>query len=306
MSRQARTVWRRLDGIVLLDKPAGMSSNQALQRARHLLRADKGGHTGALDPLATGLLPLCFGEATKIAGHLLGARKAYETVATLGLTTDTDDADGQILRERAVPELEAGKIDAALHPLRGSIQQVPPIYSALKRGGEPMYLRARRGETLELEARPVQVDRFDLVAIEGQRLRLKVECGSGTYVRSLVRDLGEALGCGAHVQVLRRLWIEPFHTPQMVSLERIEAEASLPSPAWLLPLEAGLASFPRVELDAAKSAQLRRGQRPSGFDHLPDGAHAAFGPDGLAVGLVERAEGGLLASIRVFLPRDSA
>ncbi|SDD45065.1 tRNA pseudouridine(55) synthase TruB [Aquimonas voraii] len=304
MSRQARTVWRRLDGIVLLDKPAGMSSNQALQRARHLLRADKGGHTGALDPLATGLLPLCFGEATKIAGQLLGARKAYETVAALGLTTDTDDADGQPLRERAVPTLDAERIESALHALRGAILQVPPIYSALKRGGEPMYLRARRGESLELEPRPVQVDRFDLIAIEGQRLRLHVECGSGTYVRSLVRDLGEALGCGAHVTELRRLWVEPFRRPQMVSLERIEAEAMQPAPAWLLPLEAGLADFPRVDLDAEQSAQVRRGQRPAGFAALPAGAHAAYGPDGQAVALVERIEGGLLASLRVFLPRE--
>lgn len=303
MSRQARIVWRRLDGIVLLDKPAGMSSNQALQRARHLLRAEKGGHTGALDPLATGLLPLCFGEATKIAGQLLGARKAYETVAALGLTTDTDDADGQPLRERAVPALDAGRIESALRALRGAILQVPPIYSALKRGGEPMYLRARRGESLELEPRPVQVDRFDLIAIEGQRLRLHVECGSGTYVRSLVRDLGEALGCGAHVTELRRLWVEPFRRPQMISLERIEAEARLPSPAWLLQLEAGLADFPRLELDAEQSAQVRRGQRPAGYAHLADGAHAAFGPDGQAVALVERTAEGLLASLRVFLPR---
>ncbi len=305
MSRQARTVWRRLDGIVLLDKPAGMSSNQALQRARHLLRADKGGHTGALDPLATGLLPLCFGEATKIAGHLLGARKAYETVACLGVTTDTDDADGQPLRERAVPALDAAQIEAALVSLRGAILQVPPIYSALKRGGEPLYVRARRGESLQLEPRPVQVDRFDLSAIEGQRLRLRVECGSGTYVRSLVRDLGEALGCGAHVLALRRLWVDPFRSPRMVGLDQIEAEATQPAPEWLLPLEAGLVDFPRVELDADQAAQVRRGQRPAGFDALAAGAHAAIGPDGQPVALVERIDGGLLASLRVFLPREN-
>ncbi|MBE5315044.1 MAG: tRNA pseudouridine(55) synthase TruB [Xanthomonadales bacterium] len=305
MSRQARTVWRRLDGIVLLDKPAGLSSNQALQRARHLLRADKGGHTGALDPLATGLLPLCFGEATKIAGHLLGARKAYETVACLGVTTDTDDADGQPLRERDVPALDAAQIEAALVSLRGAILQVPPIYSALKRGGEPLYVRARRGESLQLEPRPVQVDRFDLTAVEGQHLRLRVECGSGTYVRSLVRDLGEALGCGAHVLALRRLWVDPFRSPRMVGLDQIEAEATQPAPEWLLPLEAGLVDFQRVELDADQAAQVRRGQRPAGFDALAAGAHAAIGPDGQPVALVERIDGGLLASLRVFLPREN-
>lgn len=302
MSRQARTVWRRLDGIVLLDKPAGLSSNQALQRVRHLLRAEKGGHTGALDPLATGLLPLCFGEATKIAGQLLGASKAYETVAVLGRTTDTDDADGQPLRERSVPELSAARIEAALAPLRGAIQQVPPIYSALKRGGEPLYARARRGEQIELEARPVQVDRFELIAINGLRLRLHVECGSGTYVRSLVRDLGEALGCGAHVAELRRLWVDPFREPAMLSLEQIEAEAArAPDVPWLLPLEAGLVSFPRVALDATQVHQLRRGQRLPGFEGLAPGLHAAYGEDSRAVALVERLDGGLLASTRVFL-----
>ena len=302
MSRQARTVWRRLDGIVLLDKPAGLSSNQALQRVRHLLRAEKGGHTGALDPLATGLLPLCFGEATKIAGQLLGASKAYETVAVLGRTTDTDDADGQPLRERSVPELSAARIEAALAPLRGAIQQVPPIYSALKRGGEPLYARARRGEQIELEARPVQVDRFELIAIDGPRLRLHVECGSGTYVRSLVRDLGEALGCGAHVAELRRLWVDPFREPAMLGLEQIAADAAhAPDVAWLLPLEAGLVSFPRVALDATQVHQLRRGQRLPGFEGLASGLHVAYGEDGRTVALVERLDGGLLASTRVFL-----
>ncbi len=303
MSRQARTVWRRLDGIVLLDKPAGLSSNQALQRVRHLLRAEKGGHTGALDPLATGLLPLCFGEATKIAGQLLGASKAYETVAVLGRTMDTDDADGQPLRERFVPELSTALVEAGLRPLRGAIQQVPPIYSALKRGGEPLYARARRGEQIELEARPVQVDRFELIAIEGSRLRLRVECGSGTYVRSLVRDLGEALGCGAHVAELRRLWVDPFREPAMLSLEQIAADAAhAPDVAWLLPLEAGLVSFPRIALDAGQVHQLRRGQRLPGFESLAAGLHAAYGEDGRAVALVERLDGGLLASTRVFLP----
>ena len=144
--RRPRTVFRGLDGILLLDKPQGLSSNQALQRVRHLFRAEKGGHTGSLDPLATGLLPVCFGEATKIAGGLLGARKAYDTVARLGITTDTDDAEGQPLRERPVPALRIPQIDDALRALTGRIRQRPPIYSALKRGGEPLYAKARRGE----------------------------------------------------------------------------------------------------------------------------------------------------------------
>ena len=226
MSRKARTVFRPLHGIVLLDKPQGLSSNQALQRVRHLFRAEKGGHTGALDPLATGLLPLCLGEATKIAGLLLGAYKAYETVAVLGATTDTDDADGVVLQERPVPALDDAAIEAALQPLAGVIQQRAPIYSALKQGGEPLYAKARRGEAIEAPVREVEVRQIRLLGRDGNRVRLHVECGSGTYIRSLVRDLGEALGCGAHVAVLRRLWVEPFTAPRMWTLDALEALAA--------------------------------------------------------------------------------
>src|SRR5699024_3366561 len=155
MSQRTRIKFRKLDGILLLDKPTGPSSSQALQRARRLFAAEKAGHTGSLDPLASGLLPLCFGEATKIAGGLLGARKAYDTVARLGVVTDTDDAEGQVLRERPVPALELATIDAALRALTGRLQQRPPVYSALKRGGEPLYARARRGEVIEVEPREV-------------------------------------------------------------------------------------------------------------------------------------------------------
>ncbi|MEO5565093.1 MAG: tRNA pseudouridine(55) synthase TruB, partial [Luteimonas sp.] len=190
MSRLPRTIFRSLDGILLFDKPQGLSSNQALQRVRHLFRAEKAGHTGSLDPLATGLLPVCFGEATKIAGGLLGARKAYDTVARLGTVTDTDDAEGQPLQQRPVPELTIKRIDAALATLTGRIQQRPPIYSALKRGGEPLYAKARRGEQVDVEAREVEVHLFELQSaadlLDGLRggdappqLRLHVECGSG-------------------------------------------------------------------------------------------------------------------------------
>ena len=272
--RRERTVFRRLDGILLLDKPQGLSSNQALQRVRHLFRADKAGHTGSLDPLATGLLPVCFGEATKIAGGLLGARKAYETVARLGVTTDTDDAEGQPLRERPVPALTIGAIDAALRPLTGRIRQRPPIYSALKQGGEPLYAKARRGEAIEVPEREVEVHAFDLLnaadLLDGDAplLRLHVECGSGTYVRSLVRDLGEALGCGAHVAELRRLWVDPFREPRMWTIQALEdllAQAGeRVLDACLLPIEAGMASWPMVRVGAAQAVRLGRGQSVRG------------------------------------------
>ncbi|MEO6867813.1 MAG: tRNA pseudouridine(55) synthase TruB, partial [Gaiellales bacterium] len=163
MNKRPRTRFRSLDGLLLLDKPAGLSSNQAMQRARHIFRARKAGHTGSLDPLATGLLPVRFGEATKIAGLLLGSDKAYLATAVLGVTTDTDDADGTVLRERSVPALDDVSIDAALAPLRGEIQQRAPIYSALKQGGEPLYARARRGEAIEAPVRDVVVHRLELL-----------------------------------------------------------------------------------------------------------------------------------------------
>lgn len=263
MNKRPRTRFRTLDGLLLLDKPAGLSSNQAMQRARHIFRARKAGHTGSLDPLATGLLPVCFGEATKIAGLLLGADKAYLATAVLGATTDTDDADGAVLRQRPVPSLDHAAIEAALAPLRGLIQQRAPVYSALKQGGEPLYAKARRGEMIEAPVREVVVHRLELLEREGDRLRLGVDCGSGTYIRSLVRDLGESLGCGAHVEVLRRTWVEPFRQPRMFTLEALESLAGQGDAALdaaLLPIEAGLADFPRVDIDADQARSLGHGQ----------------------------------------------
>lgn len=255
--------WRRVDGVLLFDKPSGPSSNQALQRVRHLFGAAKAGHTGSLDPIATGLLPICFGEATKIAGYLLGSAKAYEAECRLGVVTDSADCAGTVTSTRPVAAYTPGDFEAALAPLRGRIRQVPPVYSALKRGGEPLYRLARRGEAVEVEAREVEVSRLELIEQSGERVRLHVECGSGTYVRSLVRDFGENLGCGAHVTALRRLWVEPFRTPAMVALERIEAMAGAdPSAlyALLLPVDAALAGFPEIILDADDSRRLAHGQ----------------------------------------------
>ncbi|MDE2407903.1 MAG: tRNA pseudouridine(55) synthase TruB [Xanthomonadaceae bacterium] len=308
--RRPRTVFRRLDGILLLDKPQGLSSNQALQRVRHLFRADKGGHTGSLDPLATGLLPVCFGEATKIAGGLLGARKAYETVARLGQVTDTDDAEGQVLRERPVPALSIEMIDAALASLTGRIRQRPPIYSALKRGGEPLYVKARRGEVIEVEPREVDIHAFDLLNAADlldagtPNLRLHVECGSGTYVRSLVRDLGELLGCGAHVAQLRRLWVDPFREPRMWTLPALEALLEQAGErvldACLLPIEAGMASWPAVHVNAVQAQRLGRGQGLRG-PYPPRGRQVALLDEcGRGLGLGEVDDEGGLRPTRLF------
>ncbi|HVJ62872.1 MAG TPA: tRNA pseudouridine(55) synthase TruB [Tahibacter sp.] len=256
--------WRDVHGIVLVDKLGGFSSNQTLQLVRRLFRAAKGGHTGSLDPLATGLLPLCLGEATKIAGYLLGSAKAYVADVRLGVTTATADTEGEILETRPVPPLDAATIERALAPLRGRISQVPPIYSALKQGGVPLYQLARDGVPVSVQAREVEVFRLDLVAHDGADLRLSVECGSGTYVRSLARDLGEALGCGAHLTELRRTWIDPFRQPVMHTLPELEAilaehgEAGLD--ALVLSTDAGLANLPRVVLSDAQTLRMRQGQ----------------------------------------------
>ena len=289
-SRLPRIAFRDLHGIVLLDKPLGLSSNQALQTVRRLLRAAKGGHTGALDPLATGLLPLCFGEATKLAGSLLGARKAYVAECRLGITTDTADREGEIVQQRAVPVLDEATIEAALAPLRGRIWQVPPIYSALKRDGERLYAKARRGEHVEVPPREVEVHRLDLLGRSGDTLQLQVECGSGTYVRSLAVDLGERLGCGAHLTALRRLWVEPFREPVMLTLEQLQQAAGQGDEALLaclLPVAAGLAELPALRLDDAQSMAISRGQPIVLAGSSGSGRCAAYASDGALLALLE-------------------
>jgi tRNA pseudouridine55 synthase len=299
-----RNETRDVHGILLFDKPQGLSSNQALQVVRRLYGAAKAGHTGSLDPLATGLLPICFGEATKIAGLLLGSRKAYLTECRLGVTTDTDDAEGRVVDERPVPAFDDATLQKALATLTGRITQTPPMYSAMKRAGEPLYRLARRGETVEVPEREVDVHDFSLVARTPEGLRLHVECGSGTYVRSLVRDLGERLGCGAHVRALRRLWVEPFTAPAVTDLDALRSLAEQGTDALdalLLPLEAGLVGYPTVEVDATAAKRLRQGQ-PADAGVIGSGRFIAVDAEGRAVALVECGGDGRLRSQRGFNP----
>ena len=293
----------RVDGILLLDKPAGLTSNAALQRVKRALRADKAGHTGSLDPLATGMLPLCFGEATKIAGQLLGGRKRYLAHARLGTTTTTGDADGEPIETRRVPPLDRASIEALLARYTGKIVQRPPAYSAIKRGGVPLYKLARRGVAVEAPAREVVVDALALDAIEGGTLVLDVTCGAGTYIRSLAADLGEALGCGAHLTALRRTWAAPFEDASMITLDAVLAATDRGEPVPLLPLEAGLAGLSSAGLDATAARLLARHGTPPRIEGLAwTGLGVAYGPDARAVALVEHRGDGVLWPRRVFAP----
>jgi tRNA pseudouridine55 synthase len=301
--RRKRPGARELHGILLLDKPLGMSSNKALQIALGTLRAAKGGHTGALDPLATGLLPLCFGEATKIAGTLLGSRKAYLAECQLGATTTTADREGEVVNRRPVPQLDDATIEAALATLRGRIVQVPPVYSALKQDGEPLYLRARRGEDVQAPPREVDVHRLDLVARTADTLTFEVECGSGTYVRSLAVDLGERLGCGAHLTALRRLWVEPFREPVMVTPDQLTAAAEQGEAVLdrlLLPMSAGLADLPALHLDPEASQAVSQGRQIDWPGPTPRERSAAFASDGRLLAMVDCDDLGRVRILRGF------
>ncbi|KIZ48970.1 MULTISPECIES: tRNA pseudouridine(55) synthase TruB [Pseudomonas] len=260
---QVKRIRRQVHGVLVLDKPRGFSSNAALQKVRWLLNAEKAGHTGSLDPLATGVLPLCFGEATKFSQYLLDADKGYSTVAQLGVTTTTGDAEGEVLERRAVTVDEAA-IQAALPAFRGQIEQIPPMYSALKRDGQPLYKLARAGEVVEREARSVTIARLELLALQEDRATLEVACSKGTYVRTLVEDLGARLGCGAHVAELRRTQAGPFGLAQAISLEELEAAhaegGSEALDRFLLPVDSGLEHWPLVQLTQHSAYYWLHGQ----------------------------------------------
>ncbi len=255
-----------IDGVLLLDKPAGLSSNDALIRVKRIFHAKKAGHTGTLDPFATGLLPLCFGEATKFSQDLLDADKTYETVVHLGVQTTTGDTEGDIVMAGEVHGLTRDGIEAVLSRFRGNILQVPPMYSALKRDGKPLYEYARAGLELEREARPVTVHELVLLDCFPPFLTLQVTCSKGTYIRVLGEDIGRALGCGAHLKSLRRTRVGTLTLDSAVTLDGLArmAETGDGHPARVLePVVYLLSSFPSVRLDATQTNRFRNGQRLS-------------------------------------------
>jgi len=248
--------------MLLLDKDAGHSSNDVLIKAKRLLNAQKAGHTGTLDPFATGLLPLCFGEATKFAQDLLDADKTYETIVHLGVTTETGDTEGAVLETRDVA-VSLGQIEAVLQQFRGPISQVPPMHSALKRDGKPLYEYARAGITLEREARPVTIHKLDLLSYDAPFLSLRVTCSKGTYIRVLGEDIGTALGCGAHLKALRRTEVGVLTLSGALTLAQLAEVPESERVQKLAPVDALLSSFPSVSLPEEVAARFLHGQRIS-------------------------------------------
>ena len=250
-----------INGILLLDKQLGFSSNSSLQKAKRLFNAQKAGHTGSLDPLATGMLPICFGEATKISAFLLESNKRYQTVAQLGKTSSTGDAEGEILQEREIPALSTDKIMQVLQQFTGEISQIPPMYSALKKDGRPLYELARKGEIVERKARQVTIQELTLLKQTEDTLWLDVACSKGTYIRTLVEDIGEALGCGAYVKELRRTVVTPFEDCEMFNFQQLEAmKESGTLEDSLLAVDAGLKQWNQVVIDDADASAFKMGR----------------------------------------------
>ena len=252
---------RPVDGFLVLDKPQGISSSQAVQKAKRLYNAQKVGHTGSLDPIATGVLPLCFGEATKFSQYLLASDKKYWTRIRLGVATDTGDADGEIVSERPVDGITEADVERELAGFRGQFDQVPSMFSAIKHQGQPLYKLARQGVEVERKARQVTVFENRLAAFEGDTLELEIHCSKGTYVRTIAEDLGEALGCGAHVIALRRRAAGPFTEDELVAFDDMEAACSnRAGDALLQPIESAVRMWPRLVLEEASAYYLRQGQ----------------------------------------------
>jgi tRNA pseudouridine55 synthase len=279
--------------VLLLDKPHGMSSNAALQRAKRRLNAAKAGHTGTLDPMATGLLPLTFGEATKFSQMLLDADKVYEAVVRFGSETDTGDAEGQVIATAEVG-FPREALDAAMAALRGEIEQIPPMYSALKRDGKPLYEYARAGIEVERAPRRVTIHALNCLTFDGHEATLRVHCSKGTYIRTLAIDLGRALGCGAHLAALRRTAIGTFSIEQAVTPEVLETAE--PPDGLLEPVDALIAAYPRLDLDEVSGAALMQGRELPG-----EGAPGLFRLycQGRFIGLGERLGDGRIVSRRL-------
>lgn len=288
------------DGVLLLDKPTGLSSNAALMRARRALGGARAGHGGTLDPLASGLLPLLFGEATKFAHALLDADKTYLAELRLGLRTTTGDAEGDVTADRCdrLADIDAEGCATVLRRFTGELEQVPPMHSALKHEGQPLYRHARAGRVIERAPRRIRIDRIDLLGFDGEHLRLRVACSKGTYIRVLAEDIGEALGCGAHLSALRRERVGDLDITDAIALDALLELDEDAAAARLAPMDALLGELPALALEADEARRFGHGQRLR-LDHieLPAGDIRVYGPDGLLG--VARGQAGVLVPVRL-------
>lgn len=251
-----------VDGILLLNKPYGLSSNKALQQVKFLYKAQKAGHTGSLDPLATGMLPICFGEATKVCAHLLDSNKAYRAEVTLGIKTSTEDGEGEITHQQSVPDFTSAEIEAVLQQFRGPISQIPPMHSAIWHNGKRLYELARAGEVVDVKARNVII--HHLVAegdIEDNKLILDIRCSKGTYIRSLARDIGEALACGAYMSALHRTYVEPFENESLIEHESLQNLSQENLESLLLPVDTALQHYRVIVLDDLQTEGIFQGRK---------------------------------------------
>ncbi|HSX20518.1 MAG TPA: tRNA pseudouridine(55) synthase TruB [Gammaproteobacteria bacterium] len=281
---QIKNPRRKLDGVLLLDKATGVSSNRALQQVKHLFNAAKAGHTGSLDPLASGVLPICFGEATKFSRFLLDADKTYLVTAQLGVITDSGDSEGAIIAENPVPEFADADILRCIAAFKGSGSQVPSMFSALKHNGQPLYKLARQNITVDRPARDIYVHEYELLSRTHDTVTCKIKCSKGTYIRTMVEDLGNALGCGAHVTSLRRVQAGPFGIERCYAYTDLEYIEDLPG--VLLPVESLLSGLPKVVLDETDAAAIRNGKQI----HITSGALglvSAFSADNNLLGIIE-------------------
>ena len=285
---------RQLDGVLLFDKPLELSSNVALQKIRRLFNAEKAGHTGTLDPLATGLLPVCFGEATKFTIALLDADKRYRATVRLGQRTNTGDAEGEVIETRPVA-VEEAQVLAVLARFMGESRQLPPMHSAIKHQGKPLYEYIRKGETVARELRKVFIHELQLERLAGNELEFSVLCSKGTYVRTLGEDIGAALGCGGHLIALRRTGIGEFRLEDAYTLPQLESMDETRRDACLMPLDRLVQNLPSLELDTVQASRLAKGQRLGMTDSHPDGKRRLY-TDGFFIGLGELNGGRLVPS----------
>jgi tRNA pseudouridine55 synthase len=296
--RAPRVAWRRVDGVLLLDKPAGLSSNAALQRVRRAYRAERAGHTGTLDPLATGLLPVLFGDATKFGAEVLEADKRYRATVALGARTSTGDAEGEVIERRPVA-VDPARLAAVLARFVGRIAQIPPMHSALKHAGRPLYAYARAGEVVERAARTVTIHALSVEAFAGDRLEIDVRCSKGTYIRTLAEDIGAALGCGAHLAALARTETGPFRLRDAHALAAVEAASDADRQRFLLPADVLLAGLPRIALDSAAAARFGHGQAVGAPPGTAPGRLCAYDPAGRLLGVGECEADGRVRPLRL-------